>query len=480
MATTTMVTIRRMAMMRTSAGVLALILAGAAQAAEWRLEPTLYVGGSYTDNLQLTPDSQKVDEFVTRLSPGIKIGGVGKRFEVEFDYSLQRMMYSSADEFDETLNFARTAGTLKVLGDSLFMNFSGALNQQIINPNGRIGISTSSATGNRSEVGQFSVNPYYQRQLGSTSAIRIGYRYGFVEYDAPLLTDSENNGVFVNLSGRPPGSSFSWRADASATRIDYDTGSEVDLRRVGVELAYLFSSNVTAFVSGGDENNDFSFAGAPKIDGAYWNFGLRGKLDRLTEYEISAGEQHFGDSYGLSLLREAGKLTTDISYFEETTTVGRQQQGYEALFQFLTDVLGVELPGAPERDNNADVYVRKRWSISSALELKRSRLRLNAYVEDREYLTNELGDDGVEGVALSWTWTAAPRTKLSLDVGWQKFDQRDGINQPEDIRTQLRVNRDFRNEFFADLRIYRNVRSATVSQGEYEENAASIGFGKRF
>ena len=469
-------------MMRSSAtaGAFLLALAGAAQAAEWRVEPTLYVDESYTDNLELTPDSEKVDDFVTRLAPGILLGGVGKRFEVEFDYRVQRLIYSSADEYDETLHFARTGGTVKLLGDSLLMDFVGAVNQQVINPNGRIGISTSSATGNRSEVGQFSVNPYYQRQLGSTSAIRIGYRYGFVEYDDPTLVDSENNGVIVNISGRPPGSSFSWRVDGSASRIDYDTSSSVDLRRVGVELAYLFSSNLTVFVSGGDENNDFSFAGASKIGGAFWNVGLRGNLDRLTEYQISAGEEYYGDSYGLSLLREAGKLTTDISYFEETTTVGRQQQGYEALFEFLTDVLGVELPGAPERDNNTDVYVRKRWSVNSALELPRSRLRLNAYVEDREYLTNELGDDGVEGVALSWTWTAAQRTKVSLDVGWQKFDQRDGINQPEDIRTQIRVSRDLRNEFFANFRLYRNTRSATVPADEYEENAAIIGFGKRF
>ncbi len=469
-------------MLRTSAVavVAALLVAGNARPAEWSVEPTLYVGQSYTDNLQLSPDGAEVDEFVTKVAPGIQLKGSGRRFEIEFDYRLQRLLYSKADGRDETLNFARTEGTANILGDSLLVNFSGALNQQIISPNGRIGISSASATDNRSEVGQFSVTPYYERALGNTSAIRVGYRYGFVEYDTPRLTDSENNGVFVNISGNPPGSPLSWRIDGSATRIEYDTGSEVDLRRIGVEVAYLFSRNLSVFVSGGDENNDFSFAGASKIDGAYWNIGLRGKLDRLTEYQISAGREHFGDSFGFSLLREAGLLTTNISYLEETTTVGRQQQGYEALFQFLTDVLGVELPEAPDRRNNADVYVRKRFSADAALELRRSRLRLNAYVEDREYLTNELGDDGVEGVALSWTWTAAPRTNFSLDVGWQKFDQRAGINQPEDIRIQARVNRDIRNDWFVDFRLYRNLRFATIRVDEYKENAVSIGIGKKF
>ncbi|NND60401.1 MAG: hypothetical protein HKN49_09045, partial [Gammaproteobacteria bacterium] len=248
------------------------------------------------------------------------------------------------------------------------------------------------------------------------------------------------------------------------------------------------SSNAILFVGGGDENNEFTgIFGAPKIDGAFWNAGLRGKLDRLTDYSVSFGEQHFGDSYGLSLNREAALLKTNISYLEETTTAGRQQQDYEALFQFLTDITGAELP-----TGGISLYVRKRFAVDATLTLPRSQLRFNAYNEDRNYLTrdpllellfpdgNLLDEDGVVGTALSWTWTALPRTSISIDAGWQKFDLRTSLDRPEDIRLQLRLQRQLPNDFYINARTWRNVRSGTSALQEYEEAAISVGFGKNF
>ncbi|NNF66169.1 MAG: hypothetical protein HKM98_01525, partial [Gammaproteobacteria bacterium] len=126
-------------------------------------------------------------------------------------------------------------------------------------------------------------------------------------------------------------------------------------------------------------------------------------------------------------------------------------------------------------------YVRKRFSAVGTLLLARSRVRLNAYNEDRTYLTTFFGgDDGVTCVALSWTWTAIPRTNLSVDLGWQRFDLRSGNNSPEDVRLQFRAQRDLRDDIFVNVRAWRNSRFATVSSQEYDENTISVGIGKRF
>ncbi|MDH3645286.1 MAG: TIGR03016 family PEP-CTERM system-associated outer membrane protein [Gammaproteobacteria bacterium] len=445
-------------------------------AVEWEVEPSIIVAETYTDNLELDTDALKDDEFVTEIKPELKLTAVGKRFDIEFDYRLQGLIFSRRDDLDEVLNYSRTRGTAQLIGDSVFIDFSGSLGQQIVNPEGRIGISGITPGQNRNEVGYFRVNPYFQRQLGRNSNIVVGYQYGLVEYDDVSLVDSESNGLSASISGTPPSSSWSWRIDADSSRIDYDSGARVDLQRIGGEFSWSLGKTAI-FVGGGDEDNEFNqILGASKIDGAFWNVGLRGDLDRLTTFSISVGEQHFGDSYSFSLKRAAGLLQTDISYLEETTTIGQQQQGYEALFKFLSNITGVELPTP-----GAEVYVRKRLSTVATLELARSRYRFNAYSEDRDYLTTALGDsDGIFGVALSWTWTALPRTEFSVDAGWQRFDLRSGSNDPEDVRLQFRLQREIKNGFFVNARVWQNSRFSTAESQEYTENTISVGVGKRF
>lgn len=448
-----------------------------AAALEWDVEPSASIAETYTDNLLLLQSGSEIEDFVTEVTPAISLAATSKDFKFDLDYRLQGLFYSKRDDLDEVLSYASTQGSGKLIGESLLINFSGRLGQQIIDPSGRIGISSVSQT-NRTEVGQFSINPYWQKQFGTAGLVNIGYQYGVVDYDANPTRNSDSSGFIATISGAPPRTPWSWRIDARDSEIEYDSGDSVDLRRVGVEIAMTLGGDTAIFFSGGDENNQFSqsLPGAPKIDGAFWSIGVRGQLDRLTTFSISAGEQHFGDSYDFSLERNAGDLTTRISYLEETTTVGRQQQDYQALFEFLTDITGVELPAS-----GPEVYVRKRFSAKADLKLARSTWRLNAYNEDRDYLTTLAGtSDSVAGVALSWTWTAFARTKLSIESGWHGFELRQSDENPEDIRLQFRINRDLRNGLSFNARAWRNSRFGTLPNDEYEETALSIGLEKRF
>lgn len=485
---------------RPAAAALLACAAPLAQAATWEVEPSVVAAVTFTDNVRLQSDARAESELVLEFMPGVSIAGTGKNFETQLDYRLQALLYNDDSDLNETLNYARADGTVKLAGESLFLDFGGAINQQIINPAERIGISPVSVTNNRTEVTRFNVNPYFARALGKTSSINIGYHFGVIDYDRNVveratgpssrLNDNTSEGVTVNISGNPPRSPFAWGIEAGRTRIEYDSPGaaadrEVRLQRVGGEFSWLFSNRATLFVGGGDEDNAFDgLLGPEKIDGSFWHAGLRGKLDPVTSYSVSAGEQHFGDSYQASLRRDAKDLTTEVSYLEETTTIGRQSLNYQSFFRYLSDVFGVELPTP-----GISIYVRKRLSLDTTLRLPQSRWRLNVYSEDRDYLTPfdpdddsglDPGSDGVVSAALSWTWTALPRTELSIDAGWQRFELRTSTNNPEDIRLQFRVQRELANDLSLNLRAWRNVRSATVPASEYKENAVSVGLTKTF
>lgn len=458
--------------------LLAVVVIGQpALAAEWDVEPAVSVAATYTDNLRLRAPDESVDELVTEVSPSISLTATGDRLKTEFSYRLQALRYSDREDFDEVLDYSALNGTANLIGKNLLLDFSGSISQQTIDASQRNAISGISQADNRSEVGVYSISPRFWRQIGNTSSLSVGVRFGGVEYDDPVLTDSESTGIFATVSGAPPSTPLSWRLNFNKSDIDYDTGSNVQLQRAGGEFAWAFNRSLSVVASIGDENNTFAqLFGPRKIDGSYWSIGGRGQLGRLTSYSFSAGEQHFGDSYGFSLQRTAGKLTTDISYAEETTTRGAQQLQYEALFQFLTEITGVELPTP-----GAEVYVRKRLSAVAALKLAQSNIKLNAYNEDRDYLTSTSSEsDSVFGVALSYSWNARAKTKVTFDAGWQQIESINSLEQPEDVRLQLRIRQDLTDTISMSLRAWQNSRFATTADKEYEVNAVSLGISKVF
>ena len=127
------------------------------------------------------------------------------------------------------------------------------------------------------------------------------------------------------------------------------------------------------------------------------------------------------------------------------------------------------------------MYVSKRFSAAGTVNLANSRLRLNAYREDRDSQTTLIGgSDRIVSVGLTWTWTIRQRTDLSIDTGWQRFELQTNANSPEDVRLRIRIQRDFRKGMFLNLGVWHGRRGASMPADEYDENGASMGIGKRF
>ena len=467
--------------------VCAMFCSTAAVAIEWEVEPAVAVTATYSDNLELVRDAVKDDDFVTEFVPQVAISGVGQKIDLDLEYRLQWLKYSRRSDFDDSLGYATADGVVTLVNDALFVNFGGSLNQQILDPAGAIPTTSISAVGNRGEVLSASVNPYWTREIGKTSRIMLSYTAGLVEFDDPAanpgtpnetpLNDSKNGRATAVISGSPPRAPWAWRLEFNDSQIDYDNDAEVSLRRSAAELGWTFGTKAQLFVSGGEEENDYNRSlGMDDLSGGFWNAGLRGELDRRTIYDFSFGEEHYGDSYSLLFRRTAGKLMTDVSYSEQTTTSGYQQLDYETLVGFLTDVEGSELP-RPE----PSVYVRKLLTIVGNLTLARSTLQLTTYLEKREYLTSPTEEsDRVKKASVSWNWNVQPRGDFNIRVGWQQVKLRDNSETPEDLWWRLRYAREIGKTLTLHAQYSRNSRFATNPTFEYDANSISLGLKKRF
>ena len=62
-------------------------MTGSALAAEWMFNPYVGVGETYTDNA-FGDSTNRKDDFITTLSAGFEVEGVGRRLRLNAEYEL--------------------------------------------------------------------------------------------------------------------------------------------------------------------------------------------------------------------------------------------------------------------------------------------------------------------------------------------------------------------------------------------------------
>ncbi|MEL7448575.1 MAG: TIGR03016 family PEP-CTERM system-associated outer membrane protein [Pseudomonadota bacterium] len=455
-----------------------IVLASTARAqVEVEFTPGIFAGVNYTDNLRLQNDENKIEQLSYVITPEISFSRRGPRMQTLFDYRAQGIFYDTETRDDAVLSFLRFNNDAELVENNLFFDVSANITQQILDPGEAIPISGINDVGNRAEVLTAFAVPRWESTLGGFAQTQLSYRAGIVDYKEPELRDSKEGRLDAALSGFL-GRNSTWLLAYYDAGAEYDTDEEVNLSTFTAELAIGIGAKTALVLTGGyDSNNFVSALGERDVEDDFWLVGFRGTLGRFTEYDVRAGERFFGDTYAVNITRERGNLTGTIDYSESVTSQGQAQLDFESVFDFVSDITGEELPVPLP-----NAYVRKRLQVSGDWQLPTGVVQFAVFDEDRQFLDGLPGDNDerMRGASTSYRWTGGTRTTVTVDLSWRRFELRNSTDTPEDIRVQLRTRREFANNTFLNVTVWRNKRGATVPTRAFTENAGSIGLTKQF
>ena len=91
-----------------------------AEAATWRFDPRIIVKETYTDNLFLDANNTRND-FITELTPGINIKGVGRNLKFSFDYQYQNLFYADNGSMNDGFNQLRSSLRSELIDNHFFI-----------------------------------------------------------------------------------------------------------------------------------------------------------------------------------------------------------------------------------------------------------------------------------------------------------------------------------------------------------------------
>ena len=315
-------------------------------AEEWEITPTLEIEETYTDNVELVSQQEnKTDDFVTRITPGISISGVGARASLDLTYSPSFLIFLDASENSDFRQFLNARGNAELSEDLVFLDLGASINQQFLDRGGAITSNQSNVNDNRRTIQNYTISPYIQRNLGTFATATLRYRASYTDSARPgtevelndILSDTYRHDASALLSSGQRFTRFRWDVEASYEKLDRQAGradsETTTLRLLGTYVVNRMVSLVGSI--GYEDFNDGTLQRRP--DGVIWDAGVTLTPGPRTTLTVRGGRRYGDDNW-------SGDFTYEIS--ERT----RITAGYTEELSNSQSVLLDELINNPDGD----------------------------------------------------------------------------------------------------------------------------------
>lgn len=138
---------------------------GQADAATWRLTPTLEGSAEYTDNVRGTSSGAEPDLILT-ARPGFGLRGTGARLQLNLNASLGYEEFVQTDDLGGWHGNMTGAGQAEFVEDILFLDASTSLRRQAINRNAATAFGSRDIGTNQTDVFNIRMSPFVRFRVG--------------------------------------------------------------------------------------------------------------------------------------------------------------------------------------------------------------------------------------------------------------------------------------------------------------------------
>ena len=502
-----------------SVAVTMLLLSCYSHAAEWTVVPRLSLRETYTDNLRLGGGAGRGD-FITQINPGLSLGGVGPRFTLNANYTMNNLIYAQASNLTRIRHQLDARGTAELMEDFFFVDGTAAITQQNISLFGPQAIDNVNVTGNRADVRRFNVSPYIRHRFKDFASAELRYAHNIVSSNANALRNSQGDSFIARLNSGTAFNTLRWGLNYSKQMIHFDrTGRTIELERSIGDLRYMVTPRFGLTATGGYERNSFlSIRGSPSSP--TWTAGFVWTPSERTNIVANAGERFFGDTYFADARHRTRLTMWNFSYVEDITTfnqqallggfgiadslshlIAAQNPGIDpGIIQQNTDtLLGPEFSGsffAPTNFFTNRLFLQKRLQASVALNGVRNTLVLRGFNITRQaYSPDDVDADLIGGVNAAllrntrqtggnalWSYRISQLTRANLNLGFTRFSFL-GTDREDDLKIiRVSLTRRF-PEILPSLNgmiEYRHNERDSNQAANYRENAVTAALNMSF
>lgn len=512
--------------------VMAMTFASAAQALDWRFEPSVGASATYTDNAKQS-ETNPEDALILGVTPGFTLRSEGsRRVQATLQYGLTGVARVGEDESTDLNHRFNAAGKAELIEDFLFIDGNARVSQELISLFGSPADAEINDS-NRATVGTYSISPYIQKRLGTFANAQARYTNSGAIFENDVAASSTVNAASVGLTSGTRFTDLSWGLSYSIRKAENRNAAtaaandDTTFERASASVGYALTRKFRVFGTVGQDWNEY--LSATDTDGSSWSAGFGWAPTRRTSIEASVGERYFGNTYSFSGSHRTRKSRWTVRYSEDVSDITQQlleassqtfwvcprgatevelvavtdpaqppEPGCQGPFTageiidglaingfILTDEQAVRL-GLKDIGIASGVYILK--SLSAGVSWDVGRLGFGLSVYDTRRFFQLLGDaeDQVVGVTGSVSYRLSPRTtaRSSLSLSRTSTDillAAGGVPREDDLVTlSLGVNHSFADKLNGALIFRHTQRDSNAANADYEENRLTALVNMRF
>jgi len=225
----------------------------------YRIDPTFSFRETWTNNVDLAPSGAHQTDWVSEITPGLRINGVGEHTSLTGSITVPMLVYANTGaENNKAYPRVHLVGDVSMLDNVFHVQGLVSVQEQFLTPFGAQPVDLVNATGNRYRTETYGVSPYIQgvTNAGISYQLRNNNIWSFTNQTTVQSLDSRYTQIFGAASDTRR--QFGWRLTGDFSNTAFDgQNNEIYLRLVRAEPVWTVSPQLRLSLTGGYENNDY-------------------------------------------------------------------------------------------------------------------------------------------------------------------------------------------------------------------------------
>lgn len=233
-------------------------VAGGARPA-WVITPSLSGSVTLTDNAR--PGlGEKQGDWITSVTPAVRIDGKGGRVSGHFDFAWQQNVYARDSRYDNDQKRLAANGKAELIDEWLFLDAAASISQGATSVFAAQAVGNELASANRSETRSYQWSPYLQGRLLGQLAYELRYRNTQTNANTGVYASGsgiETDAWSAQLAGGTPLALLGWSLSAEDQRTRVQ-GRDFESDRLFGRLEYRYDPQLKFHLGAGRESDNFS------------------------------------------------------------------------------------------------------------------------------------------------------------------------------------------------------------------------------
>ncbi len=456
-------------------------LNGFAKAEVNKFNPSISVGMTYTDNVDLT-HTNKDSDLVLRVTPGLGTGITteGSRLRTQLNYSVSGLSYESNSSSNDFYHNLSSSATAEIVKNAIFLDGFANTRQVLLDQNTSASSDNISGSDNLTNTYTYGLTASWKKNWERYATSDISYGYDEVKLSGG--EDSTGNQINFHLANGPKFTQYFWDLNYNYNETRYDSDSPDTTTKIAyVTLGYHYSRLLDLRIRLGQEDYDDTVD-----DGFGWTIGGNWHPSPRTSLDASWGERAFGRTAFLDFSHRHKRITWQVNYSDDVTNSrGQLIDNSQAINDINANPdenqnSNINDINVPLATFNPNLRLTRRLTGSASYQFSKSTFTLSLYAERLYFDDADNKDNDNRGTSLDWGFRIGGKTSMNTRLSWDSLEDVTVNNTQNRTTLDWSLSRTFSPTLTGNIGYRYTNNDADLKTSEYDENRVFVNLSKSY